>query len=93
MRSCRRLALTAWLSCALLSTWSAGAVSARISKEEVERWMGWTLAPLELRDMLSDGPSRGSTLAAEGRDDSAPSISGVVGSSLYISRSPALSAI
>ena len=28
--------------------------------------MGWTLAPLELRDMLSDGPSRGSTLVAAG---------------------------
>ena len=53
--------------------------------------MGWTLAPLEFREMLSDGPSRGSTLAAEGRDDSAPSINGVVGSSLYIP--PALLAI
>jgi len=46
--------------------------------------MGWTLAPLELRDIdASDGC--GLTLAADGRDDSAPSISGVVGSSLYIS--------
>ena len=44
--------------------------------------MGWTLAPLEFRDI---GPSGAElTLAADGRDDSAPSIKGVVGSSLYI---------
>jgi hypothetical protein len=59
----------------LLSTWSAGAASARISKEEVERWMGWTLAPLEFRD-IEPSASAGA---------SAPSLNGVVGSSLYIS--------
>jgi len=70
----------------LLSTWSAGAVSARISKEEVERWI-WTLAPLELREpMPSDGAGWGSTRAPDAIG--APSINGVVGSSLYIS--PAL---
>ena len=47
------------------------ACRARISRLDVERWMGWTLALLVLREML---PS-----------DSAPSINGVVGSSLYIS--------
>ena len=59
--------------CDLFIHGTGGGAYDLVTEEWLGSWMGWTLALLVLREMLpSDGAS-------------APSINGVVGSSLYIS--------
>ena len=89
--SSRLLTLTAWLSCALESTWSAGVSVARISREEVERWIMFDILPDdELRDRVPSGSGCGLTLAL---DELRDIVVGVVGSSLYITARARLYAV